>query len=394
MGCHSSKAAAPKQTPKKRASSKKRASRTLLEGPQGKPKSAIEDLILTHTEEANSDEHSTEPAKSLEMIQNTITEGAPLFNAGDQMGCYKLYLECAQRLLSDSNLLSWASEEAVRLLRDALQESQQASSPGEQAWALRPALDHLMREASGLRTAYLPMMVNGTVVMVAEGMGAWRVTNNIHAHPESKIAFRATKSLEDRLEAFVDFGQLIEGTDQGDGWLCCQISLKLTEDKAAADKEIAAAEKAAANLAAAESGAAGIDTADEAAAEKAVAPTAEPADVQVAPTSRVQELITLYNGTSLHGKETLLAETKQVSAAQEDPLEASLSPVFLRSVDLAGEHREEVTNEADSSAMQAASQALLVPTLECNEACNADGAIGAVEIRSVTQRRERSAFCC
>merc|ERR1712070_737422 len=135
-------------------------------------------------------------------------------------------------------------------------------------------------------------------------------------------------------------------------------------------------------------------TADEAAAEKVAAPAGEPADVQAAPISHVEEVITTENATALHGKETSLAETEQVSAAKEDPLEASLSPVFLRTVDLAGEHREEACNEADTSATQTASPVLLVPTLECNEACKSDGAVGAVEIRSVTQRRERSALCC
>merc|ERR1719498_423754 len=108
------------------------------------------------------------------MIESTITEGAPLFNAGDHMGCYKLYLECAQRLLGDSNLLSWASEESATLLRTAIGESQQASSPGKQAWALRPALDRLMQEARGLRMIESTITEGAPLFNAGDHMGCYK----------------------------------------------------------------------------------------------------------------------------------------------------------------------------------------------------------------------------
>merc|ERR1711924_420148 len=102
------------------------------------------------------------------------------------------------------------------------------------------------------------------------------------------------------------------------------------------------------------------------------------------------ETATTENATELHRQEVSLTENEQSSAPQQ--LEVPLTPA-----DAVGEHREEVQDEAGTSAKQAASSETcepVVPTLECNNDCKIDGEIQTVENKSVVPRKERSAVCC
>jgi len=65
---------------------------------------------------------------------------------------------------------------------------------------------------------YLPKIINGHVVLTEEQSGTWRVTQT------SKLVFRASKNLDDGMLECIERGLLVDGVDEGDGWVRCQIS--------------------------------------------------------------------------------------------------------------------------------------------------------------------------
>lgn len=79
------------------------------------------------------------------LIMSTINQGAPMFNHGDHSGTVELYTNTTKTLLSSAQL---TSNERQRLKR-ALKESEQMASPQQSAWALRYALDDVIRSMHG-----------------------------------------------------------------------------------------------------------------------------------------------------------------------------------------------------------------------------------------------------
>ena len=128
-------------------------------------------------------------------------------------------------------------------------------------------------------------------------------------------------------------------------------------------------------------------------AENVEVPAEKLADLQETVISHVEEApetATIENATELHRQEVSLTENEQASAPQ--PLEAPVTPA-----DAVGEHREEVQDEAGTSAKQAATPETcepVVPALEGNDDCKTGGEIATVENKSVVPRRERLAVCC
>jgi len=124
----------------------------------------------------------------------------------------------------------------------------------------------------------------------------------------------------------------------------------------------------------------------EASAEK----LADPQEAIISHVEETPETATTENATELHRQEVSLTENEQSSAPQ--PLEASVTPA-----DAVVEHREEVQDEARTSAKQAATPETcesVVPTLEGNDDCKTDSEIVTVENKSVVPRKERLAVCC
>ena len=80
------------------------------------------------------------------VLQQAIQEGVPLFNQGEPERCYDVYRTAL------SNILMLASEQLSpmerSLIQQALRQAQGMNSPSDQAWALRTAIDAIMRSAT------------------------------------------------------------------------------------------------------------------------------------------------------------------------------------------------------------------------------------------------------
>merc|ERR1719215_2424845 len=62
--------------------------------------------------------------------------------------------------------------------------------------------------------------MKGDIVLVEEMSGTWRVTP---AQSFEALAFRASKHLDDNMDESIRQGTLVEGVDEGDGWVRCQL---------------------------------------------------------------------------------------------------------------------------------------------------------------------------
>jgi len=68
---------------------------------------------------------------------------------------------------------------------------------------------------------FLPLDVNGVRVFTQETASMWRVTVSISAAAKG-IAYRRSKKLGDKINYIAHWEALINGTDEGDGWLRCE----------------------------------------------------------------------------------------------------------------------------------------------------------------------------
>lgn len=71
-------------------------------------------------------------------------------------------------------------------------------------------------------TAYLPIMIDNTEVMVATNEdGHWEPTREA-----AGLKYRKTKNIKDEMEVEVPSGAMVKAVDEGDGWLKCQVAPK------------------------------------------------------------------------------------------------------------------------------------------------------------------------
>jgi hypothetical protein len=97
-------------------------------------------LSLTVARTAPADEFSETRARAI--LSVAIDTGAPIFNAGDHEGCYRVYrgaLESIRPLLRDRHRLR---EDVASALRRA----EHTSSRTERAWILRHTIDRLLED--------------------------------------------------------------------------------------------------------------------------------------------------------------------------------------------------------------------------------------------------------
>jgi len=76
------------------------------------------------------------------MLTAAIQVGAPVYNSGDQRGCYDIYAAVARMLLR----VVHGPEDETDTLRGALQEAALEPDVEEQAWIMRRAFDHILGE--------------------------------------------------------------------------------------------------------------------------------------------------------------------------------------------------------------------------------------------------------
>lgn len=77
----------------------------------------------------------------------------------------------------------------------------------------------LVRRPKAPEHAYLPKGLEGEAALIEERKGKWRVAP---VKDYGALAFRASKELEDKIESYVELGHLVEGVDEGNGWVRCQ----------------------------------------------------------------------------------------------------------------------------------------------------------------------------
>ena len=77
-----------------------------------------------------------------EILQTAIELGAPVFNCGDERGCFDIYAATARMLLQ----IVRDADEELTVLREALQEAAVEPSTYEQAWIMRRAFDIILGE--------------------------------------------------------------------------------------------------------------------------------------------------------------------------------------------------------------------------------------------------------
>ena len=86
---------------------------------------------------------SVDPVETIhEILKTAIELGAPVFNCGDERGCFDIYTATARMLLQ---IVRDADDERA-VLREALQEAALEPSTYEQAWIMRRAFDLILGE--------------------------------------------------------------------------------------------------------------------------------------------------------------------------------------------------------------------------------------------------------
>lgn len=130
-----------------------------------------------------------------------------------------------------------SSDESPRLV--ASREDAVASAPAVQANGLPGSIDDGKEAAQSQEqppkqktmqaastTVYLPMQIQGMKILLEEGSGVWRLTNSELKADAFSVRYRRGKKLDDCQGEFcAEFGDLVKGSDEGDGWLRCQIEL-------------------------------------------------------------------------------------------------------------------------------------------------------------------------
>merc|ERR1712232_859250 len=80
---------------------------------------------------------------------------------------------------------------------------------------------------AGVRTAFLPISVQGKDVLIEHAPNIWCASNAQNRSQAAGIAFRKSKNTNDRIEGEVlTYGDATYGIDEGDGWLRCKIKAK------------------------------------------------------------------------------------------------------------------------------------------------------------------------
>jgi len=83
--------------------------------------------------------------------------------------------------------------------------------------------------------AYLPKEVNGAVVVVNRGTNIWEATTYNASREEwmqkpdygkHGLAYRKTKQDDDRMNQGPDWGEMVIGVDEGDGWVRCLVPME------------------------------------------------------------------------------------------------------------------------------------------------------------------------
>ena len=90
-------------------------------------------------------------AAAEQMIMSAIDKGVPMFNHGNSQATVKIYSMVAKTLIDTAEL---RTKERV-MLQNALDKNASASSPQEQAWNLRYALDDVMQSLQSTMTTFV-----------------------------------------------------------------------------------------------------------------------------------------------------------------------------------------------------------------------------------------------
>ena len=73
------------------------------------------------------------------------------------------------------------------------------------------------------QTLYLPMTFSGIPVLAHQGADKWMVDNSKLQAATQRLGYRVSKNLDDKLEnsklTGAYWGSIVEGCDEGDGWL-------------------------------------------------------------------------------------------------------------------------------------------------------------------------------
>jgi len=75
---------------------------------------------------------------------------------------------------------------------------------------------------------YLPKIINGAIVLIAEESSKWRLTNeNLQSLKTHGVAYRKSKKMTDKLgpetEDLLAWEEAVHGVDDGDGWVRCRV---------------------------------------------------------------------------------------------------------------------------------------------------------------------------
>ena len=79
-------------------------------------------------------------ADALNAIHGAISQGAPLFNSGDALGCLETYQTCAASLVSAPQV----PQGVASRLQQGLAASARGGDPADRAWTMRHALDDVI----------------------------------------------------------------------------------------------------------------------------------------------------------------------------------------------------------------------------------------------------------
>eukprot|EP00427_Karlodinium_veneficum_P002685 CAMPEP_0169169200 /NCGR_PEP_ID=MMETSP1015-20121227/61402_1 /TAXON_ID=342587 /ORGANISM="Karlodinium micrum, Strain CCMP2283" /LENGTH=613 /DNA_ID=CAMNT_0009242009 /DNA_START=43 /DNA_END=1882 /DNA_ORIENTATION=+ len=72
------------------------------------------------------------------------------------------------------------------------------------------------------RVAYFPKKLNGKVCLIPEGEHMWKALNYFLKANTAGLEFREAKSLDSKMDHVLTWGEAIEGSDEGDGWVRVQ----------------------------------------------------------------------------------------------------------------------------------------------------------------------------
>ena len=91
--------------------------------------------------------NETAGINKMELIENAINHGAPVYNQGNHKKCAQIYLTCAQTLAKSSQV----DPSTRKMLQQIAIRAQRTHCPIEQAWMLREGLDHAYHATSACR---------------------------------------------------------------------------------------------------------------------------------------------------------------------------------------------------------------------------------------------------